>query len=429
MSLTEEAAFEKLEDNTMHNDSTPAATDEDKSKYSELADESLKEVAIEEESEPGAEQSITTPFKPSDIRLSNPPMNLGDLIDMMREDWIKFDPDYQRAQNLWDPRKQSRLIESVLLGLRLPAFYFEEINAQKWIIIDGLQRCCAIRNFCVEENMTLSDLEFLGERYENKRFSEMDFATRRSIRMLPITVNLVAAGVPPAVKYILFKRLNTGGLPLTDQEVRNAVYAGSVISAIADMAHSAEFQEATQYKVESKRKTDMDFVSRFVAFYHLGWKNYRPSLDDYINRALEDLNKNPQPDTIEKMKDDFKSAMTLAWRIFGNRAFRKQQSLYDRRRPLNKAYFEVISVCFAGLTESQRSVLCDRGQLLNNNLCTAMRESEQFRYSFSGGTGTSSAVNTRFSWVEKIIEATLDNKQITITNDNPLTTPQLQISL
>ena len=93
-----------------------------------------------------ANEIITQPFSPNDIDLANPPMNLGDLIDRIEYGWIDFKTEYQRLEDLWSLGKQSRLIESALLGLRLPAFYFEEVNKNWWKVIDGLQRCCSIRN-------------------------------------------------------------------------------------------------------------------------------------------------------------------------------------------------------------------------------------------------------------------------------------------
>lgn len=69
----------------------------------------------------------------------------------------------------------------------------------------------AIRNFCVEQSLELTDLEFLNLNRE-KIFNDLPFDLRRDLRMLPITVNLLSKGVPDKVKYILFKRLNTGGI-------------------------------------------------------------------------------------------------------------------------------------------------------------------------------------------------------------------------
>ena len=232
--------------------------------------------------------------------------------------------------------------------------------------------------------------------------------------MLPITVNLLGKGVPDMVKYILFKRLNTGGIPLTPQEIRNAVFSGIAIDTIYAMSVSKEFRDATLSSIETKRKTDMDFISRFAAFYILGWEAYRPDLDRFINESMEYLKNKSDESYRKKMQDDFKHAMSISQTLFGKRAFRKMTSAKDRRGPLNKAYFEVISVTFAKLNENERMSILDNNNLLEQNMMTAMRDSKTYFNSFSGGTGDPSSVRTRFSWMERIVYFTLQNKKIKI---------------
>lgn len=387
----------------------------------ELVEFDKKPVGNVEEEEEVSKEVVKTPFSPNDFELQPMTMNMGDLIDMIKEEWIVFETDYQRTQNLWTPVQQCRLIESILLGLRLPAFYFEEVSKHKWNIIDGLQRCCAIRNFCVKESMVLNDLEFLGAEFENKHFSEFEYATRRDIRMQPITVNLLKSGMPDMVKYILFKRLNTGGISLTSQEIRNAVYSGPVIQTIQEMAKSEPFIKATDEKIETKRKTDMDFVSRFVAFYVQRWEDYEPSLERFINESMETMRKQWTEADRDEMAARFKDSMNLSYDLFGNRAFRRQRSWDERRTPLNKAYFEVISVLLAKLDLNEQQALKNNKDLLVENMCCAMRDSPTYRNAHSGGTGDKNAVRTRFSWMKQIIASTLNNKKIHI-NDNKIVT-------
>ena len=384
-----------------------------------------KEEPFGEPEDISSHESITNPFSPSDISLSNPPMNLGDLIEMISAGWINFGTEYQREENLWSDTQQSRLIESVLLGLRLPAFYFEEVSKRQWNIIDGLQRCCAIRNFCVDETLTLSDLEFLAKEYNGKKYSDFDFPTKREVKMLPITVNILGKGVPDMVKYVLFKRLNTGGIPLTNQEIRNAVYSGPAIETIKKMAKSEEFKTATENKIEVLRKTDMDFASRFAAFYVQGWENYRPDLETFINRAMEILRDEWTDGQREKMIKDFRNSMSLAYRLFRDRTFRRMKSKNARRTPLNKAYFEVVGVLLSKLPLDSQRCLQERRDLLESNMMTAMRNSQTYWNSFSGGTGDRNAVRLRFSWMEKIIEMTLNNKEIYITDDREIAPKEL----
>ena len=377
-----------------------------------------KEVEVEDSSSCSGEH-ITTPFKPSDIRLTTPPMNLGDLVDMIREGWVNFGTEYQRAGNLWDDEKQSRLIESVLLGLRLPAFYFEEVSKRQWNIIDGLQRCCAIKNFCVDETLDLQGLEFLSEKFGGAKYSSLSYEITRDIRMLPITVNLLDKGTPPEVKYILFKRLNTGGVNLTLQEVRTAMFQGSVVQILMDMACDESFLDATCHRIPTRRQEDRDFVSRFIAFYLFDYRDFQPDLDSFIFRSMEYLRDTCSPNTISRMKQDFHSAMQTAVDIFGNDAFRKRTNVEEPRRPINKAYFEVIATTFAKINQGEREVLVGRKELLKKNLLVLMNN-RSFSTSLSGGTGTRDSVLRRFGWFGEAVAATIKDGKVRVNDDNKI---------
>ena len=356
-------------------------------------------------------EEITQPFSPNDIKLSTPPMNMGDVIDMIQHNYIDFDTDYQREQNLWTEEQQSRLIESILLGLRLPAFYFESITKKKFKVIDGLQRCCAIRNFCVDETLVLKGMEFLNQ-FNNKKYSDFSFEVKRDIRTLPVTVNILENGSPDEVKYILFQRLNTGGIKLSPQEIRNAIFTGKAIDLVKEMAKDASFLEATLYKIPTIRKQDQDFVSRFIAFYLSGYKNYKPDLDNFINSVMKGIKNGEYDDRLEQMKQDFTKAMKLASEIFDNDAFRKREDAGASRRPLNKAYFEVISVGFAHLSNDEAQLLLGHKELLKENLISKMRDDVSYNNSFSGGTGKRDSVNKRFSTFNDILFKSMNGVKI-----------------
>lgn len=351
---------------------------------------------------------ITKPFSPSDIRLSTPPMNLGDIIDRITYNFIDFDTDYQRENNLWSDVQQSRLIESVLLGLRLPAFYFEEISKKEWRIIDGLQRCCAIKNFCVDKSLQLKGLEFLSQ-YHDKTFDGLPFDIQRDMRMLPVTVNLLEKGTPDDVKYILFKRLNTGGITLSPQEIRNAIFIGKAIDIVKEMSEYREFLDATLNKIPTRRKQSMDFISRFVAFYLLGYEAYSVSdLDNFINEAMKGIKGGLFDHRIETMKKDFVKSMLLASEVFGNDAFRKRVCKDDTRRPLNKAYFEVIAVAFANLDSDSVSKLRANQQILRDNLIKEMHDNTSYANAFSGGTALVGSVKKRFSVFNEVLRDSIN---------------------
>jgi hypothetical protein len=364
------------------------------------------------EKEDTSSDFITIPYCPSDINIDTHPMNVGDLIEMISAGWINFDTEYQRLRNLWTEVQQSRLIESILLGLRLPAFYFEEVSRRKWNIIAGLQRCCAIQNFCVNKTLRLSGLEFLGKEFSGKGYDDLPLEIRRDLRMLPVTVNILQKGTPSDVKYILFKRLNTGGMTLTPQEIRTAMFP-EVLPVLREMAESQEFLRVTRNKIPTKRQEDKDFVSRFIAFYLLGYQAYKSNMDidTFVNESMQTLRNKIHSEIVNVMKNDFVRSLLMAEKIFGNDAFRKRYRRDDPLKPLNKAYFEVLTTTFAKLNTDDETCLIRRKELLKDNLIHLMND-DSFATSISTGTGRRDRVHMRFNGVENAIKATLENKKM-----------------
>src|SRR5690554_5016692 len=221
-----------------------------------------REQEIEIEDTSSGDDIIIHPFNPNEIEIETPPYTVGYLMDNIEHNEINMNTDFQRSGNLWSEDKQSRLIESILLGLPLPAFYFDTSN-NPWDIIDGLQRCCSIQNFCVKKTLQLKGLEFLGyrngEQYlEGKSFDDLDRTLQRSIITRPITINKLKKA-DKNVRYVLFKRLNTGGLELTSAEIRNAVFQGVPADTLKELSEIQEFKNATGNRISFKRMEDRDF--------------------------------------------------------------------------------------------------------------------------------------------------------------------------
>jgi Protein of unknown function DUF262. len=373
---------------------------------------------IENEDTSTGEDIISNPYNPNEVEIETPPFTIGYLIDKLEYNEINMNTDFQREGNLWTPEKQSRLIESILLGLPLPAFYFDTMN-KEWDIIDGLQRCCSIENFCVKKTLKLTGLEFIGykdgEKYlEGLGFDDLSRTLQRSIITRPITVNLVKKA-HQNIRFILFKRLNTGGLELTPQEIRNAVYQGKPANAIKTLAQLDKFKQATCWRIPTSRMQDRDFISRFLAFYLIDYKKYKPGLDDFINSSMELLEKVD----IDAIKVDFVNALNLSLKIFGDDAFRKRIHKDDRRRQINKAYFEVITVSFAKLTLKEQELLLQNKSILKGNLIRLMH-SDRYSNSLSAGTGTKDSVTIRFSWFETVLNKSINGIKIKVNNDNKI---------
>lgn len=376
-----------------------------------------EDIEIEDTSS-GLDETITHPFNPNEIEIVTPPYSVGYLIDRIEHGEINMNTDFQREGNLWNEKQQSRLIESILLGLPLPAFYFDTAN-KLWDIIDGLQRCCSIENFCVKKTLRLQGLEFLAKKdgkwfLEGLGFDDLDRDLQRSIITRPITINLIKKA-PKNIRFILFKRLNTGGLELTPQEIRNAVYQGYAADTIKKLANLPEFIKATGGRIPTKRMQDRDFVSRFVAFYLINYSKYQPSIDDFINFSMELLEKKED----QLIEQYFKESLDLAYKVFGEDAFRKRTNPKERQHPINKAYFEVITVSFTKLSDKDKKELLIHQDLFKENLMTLMTN-DRYSKSLSSGTGTKDSVNIRFSWFEQVLFKSINGIKIKISNDNKI---------
>jgi hypothetical protein len=192
----------------------------------------------------------------------------------MEHNEINFLTGFQRKADLWTNKQQCRLIESILLRLPLPAFYFYESDDNQWQVIDGLQRTSAIRNFVLEKEtekkLVLDDLEFL-EQFNGATYDELPRELQRRIKTTALTVYVVEKGTPDEVKFNIFKRINTSGLLLTAQEIRHALNQGVAADFVAELASLEQFKQATCGVINTERMEDRDFVTRFTSFYTLQW--------------------------------------------------------------------------------------------------------------------------------------------------------------
>ncbi len=116
---------------------------EKKAKRDEIEEEQLYSEIYEEE--------IIEPFNPKDVDIISQTMVISNIVDQLRYEDILLEPDFQRHPDLWNARQQSRLIESLIIKIPLPTFYFDSTKDDKLIVVDGLQRLYAIKRFMVRE--------------------------------------------------------------------------------------------------------------------------------------------------------------------------------------------------------------------------------------------------------------------------------------
>ena len=351
------------------------------------------------------EKSITKPFDPTLIDVDIEVVNLGYLINMLEDEEIDLQPDFQRSSDIWNNTQKSRLIESILLGLPLPSFYFsEDPVSKKRSIVDGLQRLRAIKDFVLtpESPLVLSHLQFLTD-LEGKTYADLARPEIKRIKSLKIILNTLRKETPNEVKYVIFQRVNTAGEPLNSQEMRHALNQGPAAQFIKELAELESFQQATNYSVKSKRMQDRDLANRFVAFY-LYLNEYNGEFELFLNASMEKLNK-MSPEERRSIREAFDDSMTCCVKLFGKESFRKKSET-DKMNKITKSLYDTLSVNIALLSDQEKEKLVEHRQTFNTELTKLFKKSD-FQTAISSGTGKKQNVETRFKKVKQIIDKIL----------------------
>lgn len=365
---------------------------------------------IEPIDESSDEIEIKNPFDPTKIDIIYKPLNIDLLIKRMKSNPMRLNLNttFQRRKDLWSEKIQSRLIESILVKIPLPAFYFDGSDDNNWLVVDGLQRLCTIKNFVIDESLKLKDLEYLKD-YENKTYDDLPLYLKTRIEETQTNSYIINPATPSKVKYNIFKRINTGGLPLTSQEIRNALNQGIPTNFVNELAEMEDFKKTTNYSlINHPRMEDRDFVTRFIGFYN-GYANYNSALDEFLNDGMANLEKLTEKER-QNIKENFIKAMNAAFKIFGDDAFRKRYSINDGRKPLNKALFDSWSVNLVKLSEPDLQTIISKKDKVKEKFMDLLNNNKEFEKSISSGTGDIKAVKTRFSKIKDLLDEVLNDK-------------------
>lgn len=323
---------------------------------------------------------------------------------------INMTPGFQR-HGVWTKEQQSRLIESLILKIPIPTFYFHAVDEGEWIVIDGLQRMTAFRNFLVgkeNEDGTKIKEAFCGleymEDFNGKTFDDLPRQYIRRIKETPIVVYIVEKGTPEGVVYNIFERINTGGVKLEKQEIRHAMYSGKATALLERLAESALFIQATQHAISPERMEDREYVNRFIAFTELDYQSeYEGNVDDFLRKALKIVNQYEDRD-IARIEQNFYRVMRACRDIFGKYAFRKYNNDTLRRGPINKALFESWGVVLSNLPQGKIDILVKKREELLIRQGNKMQDND-FSLALKGGK--LSALKRRIEIVRKIVEGVL----------------------
>lgn len=360
-----------------------------------------------------------TPYNPDLIRVHQKQFSIKFIEEMIDSGDIDFTPDFQR-HFVWNSVQKSRLIESLLLRIPLPLFYLAEDDEGRLTIVDGLQRLTTIKQFMNNE-FPLRHLEYLGEGVKDRYYKSdnekgkkgIDSKYYRWFNMTQFAVNVIDPSSPYQVKYDIFRRINTGGRPLRNQEIRNCLSSKSLRALLNSMTSTKEFKMATGGSVKPDRMEDHEVALRFLVFYYAYKKDptlrttYNGYMESTLDEATYKFNKISQAEH-DSILSKFVNSMKNAEHLFGEKyAFRKilpeHIGLNTRRQLFNKALFVVWSVLLADLPY-ENIVQQYPKEFMTSKFAQQLKEDTMLMFYLSYGTNGKANLEYIFKTVNDIIK-------------------------
>lgn len=309
-------------------------------------------IGIEPDANDVSVNQVPPGYTSDEIFVENKPFSLQQLMNLIDAGDIELSPNFQR-NFIWDNTRQSRLVESIFMGLPLPSIYLSQYEDGRLTIVDGLQRVYTIRKFFKNE-LRLSNMEYFkecnGHTYEELKNILSPLRLRR-FGQTAIMCFVIDYRSPQKLKYDLFRRLNTGGKPLNNQEIRNCLSRLPLQKALRTMVMSEAFRDATDGSVKDIRMDAQECALRYMYFYDqyseekpIG--NYDGYMDSTLNAYVDYLNRFQE---FDHYISTFEQALIDARILFGKFTFRKVVSndLAKRRTQVNKLLMLAVLVLLA----------------------------------------------------------------------------------
>jgi hypothetical protein len=324
---------------------------------------------IKEPSEPLSDSELNEKYKAGEHRIvteTNREKIPNFVKALEKPDYMQIRPFYQRRDR-WDRQRQSQLIESFIMNIPVPPLFLYEKDFNKYEVMDGQQRITALQSFYLGE-FKLSGLEIWKE-LNGRTYSTLPSQVRSGIDRRSISYIVVLRESTPDeedaifLRQTVFERLNTGGIRLEHQEIRNCLYQSPFNDMLVKLTETddfrdsfglprytkeenepnAEIKKATMYQ----KMTDVEIVLRFFALRHSSYytRGMHGFLDLYMARA-----RNFSPQDLEILKNLFLDTIHLARNIYDNLIFRPYSPEKGEWHPrAHKAFYDAVMVSLSNV--------------------------------------------------------------------------------
>jgi hypothetical protein len=340
----------------------------------------------------------TTEQPPPDVIAYNELRSCADLHRMYTHGILEIQPEFQR-EIVWKAPAQTRFIDSLVKQLPIPSMCFSlDYKTQKWQVIDGLQRMATIIRF-LSDPWILSKLDDIepklsGRSTEELRDPKSDlhiFYTRVENLTLPITVLRCDYSKTSHANYLftIFHRLNTGGMKLNNQEIRNCIYSGSLNKLLKEMNINRSWMKINRMKQEKGyRFTKQELILRLFTFNEK-YKKYKGRLARFLNEYMEE-NRCLDEGSLNKKRDIFNRTVDIVYR-----------KVFEGKVP-SKLSITILEALLVGISRNLDFLETQPAQVVKS-LYEKLQNHEEFSETrLSEGLSGKTRVIARLSAAEKI---------------------------
>lgn len=353
---------------------------------------------------------VENPFDADKIRIDQQMLSLKYIVELMAGELLDTNPGFQRKSVWKEKKRKTLLIESLMLRIPIPAFYFYENEDSKYQVIDGQQRLLTIFEY-LNNQFSLSGLEYLGESCNNKLFKDLDVKYQQRIYRTQLAVNILDARSPKRVIYDIFRRVNTGGVGLNPQEMRNAICKEHVRKFLVKCTQNKNYLLATRNKINDNRLDSQEMALRFFAFFNAyDYDNNNllynfANIAEMLDEAIERLNL-MKSEELDDLYCYFDEAMSRAYRLFGKYCFSKiftdkENKIYRNLDYINKSLYSSFPTL---LLDSNYDIQLENYQeCILENLAFSLQNNE-FYNSITMGTGDKRRVYCNFYYSKEVLK-------------------------
>lgn len=379
---------------------------------------------FEEEQDVGEEAIVEY-----DITTSPRDLTPANIVDMIDSGIIEI-PLFQRNY-VWDIKKASKLVESLILGLPVPElfFYTEGDDNNTYKIIDGQQRFLSIYFFvkgrfpkntasrfmirkginegiALEELMQdnkifqdftlkLSDDATSSSRYHGEKFLTLDKDTRIKFRLRRFLRTVVVRQNKPddnsSSMFEIFNRLNTGGTPLNAQEIRASLYYCNFYKMLVRLNNQDNWRELMGKPTQDLHSTDIELILRSIALL-IESDTYSPKMVNFLNEFSQKT---------KKFDDDYVDYLENLFNSFIDACSQLGEKAFFRNNRFSKTLFESVFVAAATPSYLERKLITDKIELESFEL---LKNDDKFVSYLLSGSSSSDNIKGRIKRAKEVIK-------------------------